>query len=121
MGTSIHLDSATGETVTMCLLTASDCLRQPRPVRDVEHPAAADEIGAAEQDYGGDQGIKGNITSINSMPFAAPPLAPAPQGYDPKTQAVGVGYTPEGLDQNPVRAVTRPTTLCSAYRHRQTT
>jgi alpha-N-acetylglucosaminidase len=24
-----------------------------------------------------------------------------PEGYDPRTQAVGVGYTPEGLDQNP--------------------
>ena len=31
----------------------------------------------------------------------APPLSPAPPSYDPATQAVGVGYTPEGLDQNP--------------------
>ena len=50
--------------------------------------------------YGGNLGIKGNISRINDIPFAAPPLAPSPAGYDPRTQAVGVGYTPEGLDQN---------------------
>jgi hypothetical protein len=53
--------------------------------------------------YGGNLGIKGNISRINDIPFAAPPLAPSPAGYDPRTQAVGVGYTPEGLDQNTVR------------------
>jgi len=99
----------------MCLLTASDCLRCPSLPCDVENLSAADEIVAGGQDYGGDQGIKGNISEINSMPFTAPPLAPAPQGYDTKTQAVGVGYTPEGLDQNPVRVVTRLTTLCLEY------
>ena len=46
-------------------------------------------------------GIKGNLTEINAIPFEAPPLAPVRAGYDPATQAVGVGYTPEGLDQNP--------------------
>ena len=49
---------------------------------------------------GGNLGIKGNISKINAIPFEAPPLAAAPKGYDPRTQAVGVGYTPEGLDQN---------------------
>ena len=51
--------------------------------------------------FGGNMGIKGNLTEINAIPFAAPPLAPVRPGYDPKTEAVGVGYTPEGLDQNP--------------------
>lgn len=50
--------------------------------------------------YGGNLGIKGNISRINDIPFTAPPLAPSPPGYDPRTEAVGVGYTPEGLDQN---------------------
>ena len=45
-------------------------------------------------------GIKGNLSAINGIPFQAPPLAAVPAKYDPKTQAVGVGYTPEGLDQN---------------------
>ena len=51
--------------------------------------------------FGGNMGIKGNLTEINAIPFEAPPLAPVRAGYDSKTQAVGVGYTPEGLDQNP--------------------
>lgn len=51
--------------------------------------------------FGGNMGIKGNLTEINAIPFKAPPLAPVRDGYNPKTQAVGVGYTPEGLDQNP--------------------
>jgi hypothetical protein len=38
-------------------------------------------------------GIKGNLSEINAIPFAAPPLAPVRPGYDPKTEAVGVGYT----------------------------
>eukprot|EP01052_Picozoa_sp_SAG31_P001184 SAG31_NODE_39_length_31377_cov_5.971482_15_plen_665_part_00 len=50
--------------------------------------------------FGGNDGIKGNLTEINDIPWAAPPLAPTPPAYDPHTQAVGVGYTPEGLDQN---------------------
>jgi alpha-N-acetylglucosaminidase len=51
--------------------------------------------------FGGNMGIKGNLSEINAIPFEAPPLAPVRAGYDPMTQAVGVGYTPEGLDQNP--------------------
>ena len=57
-------------------------------------------IWTALHDYGGDMGIKGNLSKINAIPFEAPPLAAVPKGYDARTQAVGVGYTPEGLDQN---------------------
>jgi hypothetical protein len=32
------------------------------------------------------QGIKGNLSEINAIPFEAPPLAPTRPGYDPKTQ-----------------------------------
>ena len=53
----------------------------------------------------GDQGIKGNLSEIQGIPFEAPPLSPVPESmretFDPATQAIGVGYTPEGLDQNP--------------------
>ena len=59
-------------------------------------------IWTALHDYGGSIGIKGNLSKVNEIPFRAPPLVPVPPGYDPKTHAVGVGYTPEGLDQNPV-------------------
>jgi len=52
--------------------------------------------------FGGNMAMHGNLSQINEIPFAAPPLAPVPAGYSPATQAVGVGYTPEGLDQNPV-------------------
>jgi alpha-N-acetylglucosaminidase len=62
-------------------------------------------IWTALPDYGGDQGIKGNMSEIQGIPFDAPPLAPVPEHmrktFNPATQAVGVGYTPEGLDQNP--------------------
>ena len=51
-------------------------------------------------DFGGNLYQHGNLSEINMIPFAAPPLTPAPEGYDPATQVVGVGYTPEGLDQN---------------------
>ena len=51
-------------------------------------------------DFGGNQGIRGKLSEVNAVPFEAPPLSAAPIGYDPATQAVGVGYTPEGLDQN---------------------
>ena len=52
-------------------------------------------------DYGGTLAIKGNLSRANALPWDAPPLSPVPAGYDERTQAVGVGYTPEGLDQNP--------------------
>ena len=58
-------------------------------------------IWTALPDFGGNMGMKGNISEINAIPFGAPPLSPSPfpQG-SPATQAIGVGYTPEGLDQN---------------------
>jgi hypothetical protein len=46
-------------------------------------------------------GFKGDMGVTNAIPYEAPPISPVKPGYDPKTQAVGVGYTPEGLDQNP--------------------
>ena len=58
--------------------------------------------------FGGNQGIKGNLSLINEIPFDGPT-----GGYSNdvssrdgqqdagETRAVGVGYTPEGLDQNP--------------------
>ncbi len=78
-------------------------------------------------DFGGDLYTHGNLSLINQVrtlsvdhslsfaltheaphdqiPFEAPPLSPVPEGmertFNPATQAVGVGYTPEGLDQNP--------------------
>eukprot|EP01044_Picomonas_judraskeda_P002194 COSAG03_NODE_151_length_11504_cov_23.518632_5_plen_166_part_00 len=42
--------------------------------------------------FGGNMGIKGNLSEINEIPFAAPPIAPVRPGYDPNTEAVGVGY-----------------------------
>jgi alpha-N-acetylglucosaminidase len=58
-------------------------------------------IWTALHTFGGNDGIRGNLSEVNAIPFSAPPLAPAPAGADPGTQVVGVGYTPEGLDQNP--------------------
>jgi hypothetical protein len=51
--------------------------------------------------FGGNQGIKGELSEINQIPWEAPPFIPEAPGADPRTQAIGVGYTPEGLDQNP--------------------
>lgn len=42
--------------------------------------------------FGGNQGLKGNVSEINAIPFEAPPIAPVPAGYNPATQAVGVGW-----------------------------
>ena len=50
--------------------------------------------------FGGNQGIKGELSEINKIPWQAPPFIPEAAGADPRTQAIGVGYTPEGLDQN---------------------
>ena len=42
-------------------------------------------------DFGGTDGMKGDLARINAVPFAGQP-----------TTAIGTGYTPEGIDQNPV-------------------
>ena len=47
--------------------------------------------------FGGNDGLKGKMSLINAIPYEAPPIASVKPGYDPKTQAVGVGYTPEGM------------------------
>lgn len=39
-------------------------------------------IWTALHTYGGNLGIKGNLSLINQIPFAAPPLAPSPPSYD---------------------------------------
>eukprot|EP01062_Namystynia_karyoxenos_P074682 TRINITY_DN7162_c0_g1_i1.p1 TRINITY_DN7162_c0_g1~~TRINITY_DN7162_c0_g1_i1.p1 ORF type:complete len:853 (+),score=247.35 TRINITY_DN7162_c0_g1_i1:791-3349(+) len=46
-------------------------------------------------DFGGTDAIKGNITRINEIPFAA--MKP-----EADTGVFGTGFTPEGIDQNPV-------------------
>ena len=43
--------------------------------------------------FGGTDGIKGNMTHMNEIPFAA---------LDAKTSVWGSGFTSEGIDQNPV-------------------
>jgi len=59
-------------------------------------------IWTALHTFGGCTYTHGNLTEVNMIPFDAPPLtAYSDPGADPKTQAIGVGYTPEGLDQNP--------------------
>jgi hypothetical protein len=42
-------------------------------------------------DFGGNDGMKGNISQINEIPFTG----------SSKTSVIGTGYTPEGIDQNP--------------------
>eukprot|EP00662_Eupelagonemidae_sp_cell21_P052682 gene52681-50565_t len=46
-------------------------------------------------DFGGTDAIKGNISHINEIPFAA--MKP-----EADTNVWGTGFTPEGIDQNPV-------------------
>jgi alpha-N-acetylglucosaminidase len=46
-------------------------------------------------DFGGTDGMKGNLSQINEIPYAA--MAP-----EEKTSVWGTGFTPEGIDQNPV-------------------
>ena len=43
-------------------------------------------------DFGGNDGMKGNISQINTIPHAAPKNA----------NVYGTGFTPEGIDQNPI-------------------
>ena len=46
----------------------------------------------ALMNFGGTDGIKGNMTHMNEIPFAA---------LDAKTSVWGSGFTSEGIDQNP--------------------
>ena len=63
-------------------------------------------IWTALHTFGGDLSLAGNLSELSlNVPFNAPPLASMPPQFhraNPNTTAVGVGYTPEGLDQNPV-------------------
>jgi hypothetical protein len=57
---------------------------------------SAEFIWTTLHDFGGTDGLKGNLTRINEIPFPAlEPEAKAPTGV------VGTGFTPEGIDQNP--------------------
>lgn len=44
-------------------------------------------------DFGGTDGLKGNLAHINHIPW---------DGIEAKTNVWGTGFTPEGIDQNPV-------------------
>lgn len=48
-------------------------------------------------DFGGTDGMKGDLVHANALPFAG---LPAYGGAN--TTVIGSGYTPEGIDQNPV-------------------
>ena len=49
-------------------------------------------IWTAIHEMGGNDGMKGNLSQVNQMPFAQ-----AGRG-----NVVGTGFTPEGIDENPV-------------------
>ena len=49
-------------------------------------------IWTALHDFGGTDGVKGDIRRLNQIPFRL---------LDRRTSAVGIGGTPEGIDQNP--------------------
>ena len=52
-------------------------------------------------DFGGTDGMKGDLAQINEIPFAGMPDATT-QIADVNTSVWGTGFTPEGIDQNPV-------------------
>lgn len=56
----------------------------------------ANFIWTTLHDFGGTDGMKGNLTRVNSIPFDA--MSPAQEGAN----VWGTGFTPEGIDQNPV-------------------
>ena len=56
--------------------------------------SSANFIWTSLHDFGGSDSLRGNITQVNEIPFAA--LAP-----EQNTSVWGTGFTPEGIDQNP--------------------
>ena len=50
-------------------------------------------IWTSLHDFGGTDGMKGDLSRANEIPFA---------GLGGKSTAIGTGFTPEGIDQNPV-------------------
>lgn len=54
----------------------------------------ANFIWTSLHDFGGSDSLRGNLTAVNEIPFAA--LEP-----EKNTSVWGTGFTPEGLDQNP--------------------
>ena len=53
----------------------------------------AQYIWTTLHDFGGTDGLKGDLARINHIPF---------DGIEAKTNIWGTGFTPEGIDQNPV-------------------
>lgn len=47
-------------------------------------------------DFGGTDGMKGDLDRINQIPFGG-----MPDVYGVNSSAIGTGFTPEGIDQNP--------------------
>jgi hypothetical protein len=56
--------------------------------------SSANFVWTSLHDFGGSDSLRGNLTAVNEIPFAA--LAP-----EQNTSVWGTGFTPEGLDQNP--------------------
>ena len=56
--------------------------------------SSANFIWTSLHDFGGSDSLRGNITQLNEIPFAA--LQP-----DQTSSVWGTGFTPEGIDQNP--------------------
>ena len=50
----------------------------------------------AVHNFGGTDGMKGDLAKVNEIPFGGM----APEG--PPSSVWGTGFTPEGIDQNPV-------------------
>eukprot|EP01047_Picozoa_sp_COSAG01_P003263 COSAG01_NODE_95_length_26957_cov_48.328617_10_plen_123_part_00 len=65
-------------------------------------------IWTSLHDFGGSDSLRGNITQANEIPFAA--MAP-----EAETAIWGTGFTPEGIDQNPVGLISLP--ICHAHCH----
>lgn len=57
------------------------------------HADKANFIWTTLHDFGGTDGLKGDLARINQIPFDA---------FEAKANVWGTGFTPEGIDQNPV-------------------
>eukprot|EP00463_Aulacantha_scolymantha_P003547 TRINITY_DN4419_c0_g1_i1.p3 TRINITY_DN4419_c0_g1~~TRINITY_DN4419_c0_g1_i1.p3 ORF type:complete len:77 (-),score=9.04 TRINITY_DN4419_c0_g1_i1:1008-1238(-) len=56
---------------------------------------ASNFIWTTLHDFGATDGMKGNLSQINEIPFSG--MSP-----EAETSVWGTGFTPEGIDQNPV-------------------
>ena len=55
----------------------------------------ANYVWTTLHDFGGTDGLKGNLAQINQIPFDRPDEGDVNNVW-------GTGFTPEGIDQNPV-------------------